>query len=76
VFVLVFVVLNLMLSRMIVQPISRMSAAADQSDGQLRHPGVRRAGQGRSRAFAGRSTDAPQPAEGAPDDRGLTDGAS
>jgi protein-histidine pros-kinase len=30
VFVLVFVVLNLMLSRMIVQPISRMSVAADQ----------------------------------------------
>jgi len=39
VFVLVFIVLNVMLGRMIVQPISRMAMAAEQiSTGNFEHP--------------------------------------
>ena len=71
---LVFVVLNVMLSRMIVRPISLMSRAADQvSTGDFDVAELPETGQGRDRrARPGLQPHAPEPPEGASDDRRLS----
>jgi len=57
VFVLVFIVLNVMLSRMIVQPISRMAMARSRSARAISRTPSSPSGAGtRSRSWAGRST--------------------
>jgi hypothetical protein len=59
-FALVFVVLNVMLSRMIVQPISGMAMAAEQTARNFENPEFAEGGT-RSRSWPGLQPDAPEP---------------